>query len=467
MIEKLLISGGSFLAGALVVGVGCRKIITHQRDCINAQNVQLEEVDTLREEINDKTVEYIRSSHMNNLYRTALTCMGKISDVDMIADISVMDSARLDACLNAIKNTTLDIAECINVCVSTSVLTEKEANKYRDRIIGSTSITCDLIHDVIREYESIEDDDDNYDDEDVDDDSDDDDEVIGVKMSIDPDDDCEDDDDDDDDLVYIYPKAIVPNCVNGHAKQYDVDEEGIGIFIDFSDISNNVYCTKAEYIPELCNDLKQSVKEQCSGHIINQINPDIFDALIEDSDITLYLAYLDDSEDVMTILNWRIDLEMGVHSIKLDSGDTKIYNVIDGRVNDDSVKNYFKCQSDDNGGDDSSKDDDTNADYTDMNIDDSIQFIIENVGYNRESLKCFIDKLGILYTVNYEAWEAICTAYSEIIRDIHKFKKSGKLTDETSTLICNRIKALKENMTRNYGGAIRLYRQKLKSQSDT
>ena len=165
----------------------------------------------------------------------------------------------------------------------------------------------------------------------------------------------------------------------------------------------------------------------------------------------------------MTILNWRIgDIEMGIHTTKQSNGDVKVYNVVDGRLTDDVIKHHFEpaaktpIKTEDAS--------DVSETFSPSIIAESIVFISSATGYNRDTLKSFINRLRILFEANREAGESIYIAYVEILREVHKLKNSNTLTEETIQSINNRLDALKNNMNQNYGAEIKSYRQKLKVQ---
>ena len=98
----------------------------------------------------------------------------------------------------------------------------------------------------------------------------------------------------------------------------------------------------------------------------------------------------------------------------------------------------------------------------DIEIADCIQFIIDTIGFNREAINSFLEKLTILKIVNPEAWESIYIRFIEIIRDAKDIKDAKELDSENVAILHDRLQTLKVELGKNHGTEIRKYRQKMK-----
>ena len=370
---------------------------------------------------------------------------------DMLADITIMDDVdHIDECLSAIEKATKSIHN-----LSTSINFDCISNTTCKTFINDTNdimgITTDIISKSIKTYQ------DNF-------------------MNND-----DDDEDDDEELKLVSPKRVIINSIRGTSKIFEAEPDDGFEIIDGSDPDNNDYCIDSKNIPALYNFLFASVVDQLSCHYVAEIDKETFNTLIEDMVITVSLSFINETDVVITAVNAAVPFELFGESI--DNNKYNIYTIHGGELELANVMDYFRSGCDSNNNKTSQNDSTKNSSITETEnkkeekkvvktnydkvsiafdsaiSDDAVQFIVDTIGYNRESLVAFIGKLKILMKANPEAGEAIYNAYNAIFEEVQILIHDEKLTEEDIARCYNSIRAIYSNMKKNYSASIKSYKQ--------
>lgn len=390
-------------------------------------------VSNLREE-NNKNI--VKQQNTSAICDSILQSFHRFTDIDMIADIAnIGDIEYRDRCFAEIEGATTDIEKLCNILDDNLLNSEKIAD-IRAKINLRIEKMCSEIKDIINI--------------------------------------CEDDDDDDDQLdennVTISPKKIILNSIGGTSMVFDADPDDGFEVLDGSDVENNDYCFVAQNVPKLYNILFNSIRTQLAEHYVLKIDPDAFDMILEDMVITVSVSFINDTDVVVTAVNAVVPFE--IFGITTSDKNFKIYSIQEGEITNDVIIRYFRSinsnddiQNQQKNSNESCiktetviKSTETPIDYDKLDVslsDENIQFIINTIGFSRESLKAFFTKLNILCRVNPEAGGAIKEAFEYILRDIHSKKVNNQLNDDTKLHLANSLRALILNMKKNYGAEIK------------
>lgn len=443
MYKKLI--GGAVMGTIFGAGITAA-IYNHKVKLLKLQKAEAkvnsdEEIAKLN---SDLEFEQLYRNKLGELHKSTISAFNHICNVDMLADISQLND--IDSCLTAIKDAAQSITDASDIDFSV-ILDEKIVTAHKSMISDYATDACREIMDII--------DNDDVDDTDID--------VVD-------DSDNDSDDDGDNEIPTISPKTIIIQSLDGSVKAFDAEPD-IGFeVLDGSDPENNDYCIMAQNIPALYNFLHDSIKSQLKEHYVFKIDTDTFDYIIEDMVITVSLAFIDEATMVVTDASAVVPFE--IFGETANDGTIKFYNIAEGELNIDSAIKYFgnttsidDIQNEPTGAVQNSVDTKEKKnppeekmvnkqianDFDTSLSDENIQYIFDTIGYNQQALKVFMGKLGVLMRINPEAGMTIYDAYVEILRDIHTHEDNDELTENKQNLISNSLKALINNMKKNYG----------------
>ena len=377
------------------------------------------------------------------LYNAMQDAYCKISNVDMLADISAIKDVPLrDKCFSYIDSAIVNIDKLCNLsdeAISVPAIVKNAIDNIHD-CAKTMQLDISRILEMYTDNDDDEDDDDEY--------------------------------ENDSDIETISPRHIILNCIDGKSMVFDADPDGGFEVLDGSDVENNDYCIVAQNVPKLYNILFDSVKEQLQSHYVAKINSDAFDMILDDLVITVSLEFINDTDAVITAVNAVVPFEL--FGLNTKEKTIQIYTIKEGELDNGDVIHYFRsalgsyniqnqqeCLEQDMAK--TSKETEMEiAEATKSNIDvsvsdENIQFIINTIGYSKESLKSFMTKMAVLYRINSEAAESIESAYADIIREIYFIKANNKIDESNKLRIANLLRSLIYNMNRNHGSAIKAY----------
>ena len=154
---------------------------------------------------------------------------------------------------------------------------------------------------------------------------------------------------------------------------------------------------------------------------------------------------------VITAVNAVVPFE--IFGINAPNQNIRIYTIKEGELDNDDIVHYFRGGDRNNNISNQQKDskqimadskEETKVEVNTDTIDVSLsiannQFIIDTIGFSKESLNAFIVKHGILHKFNTDAAEAIELAYADIIREIYCMKANNKLDEDTTLRIANSL----------------------------
>lgn len=440
------------LFGGIAIGVtltGCAAYFLYNKkikDIKDHEKNLEEEVSKINESLNIRTTErdtidsnfqklknkYLSLDTDNNkmikLYSYLIGAYASIIDVDMLADIAnLTDIDDRDECLSKIEkaiNTLKEIEDDANENLS------KLNHKQLESRISTT------INDMGKNIKDI------------------------IDLS-------EDDADDEDDDITISPIKIIMKTLDGNTKIFDADPDDGFEVLDGSNPDENDYCIIAQNVPALYKFLFASIKDQLAYHYVSVINPDVFDALLEDMVITVSLSFINETDAEVTSVNAVVPFELFTE--ELVDKKYKVYCVKEGELDIADAVRYFKTHNTD-----TDKDLGTNFtkpeqqevteikkiqfDISNAGLDDNtIQFLINTIGFNRDSLKSFFGKLKILMQTNPEAGESIKTAFIDIVTSINMKLVENELDEGAIIKATTSLKALILNMKKNYGSSLKSY----------
>lgn len=449
MVAKLLCGVGGTFIGA------CSMYVLNKRKIENLRNISIkkdDEINTLRIENMEKdsslkatvtSYEAVlaRRDNIEQLYIEVDKLINEFKNIDRIGEILNINNesnrniciGMLDAIVEHIKNETTKYVANLN--------TDPESVEYAVK-----NISADL-NKKIREldnkvHEFIQDNDD-----------DDDEDLIGVSLD-------DDDDEDEDDVFVIHPTDIVVKCVNGNNKVYKADSvEGFEVILADSDIEENQYCIMAQYIPELYSDLKASVMNQIKDHYVNQIDNESFEYLLDEVEIVIYLNLAEDN--IALLSGVKAVIPFDVFSVVTEDSGVLYFNTTDSIVEDVDLQYFIGYDEDDNN--DSSNNAESDPIIEDPeNIEVIVDFVVESINFNRDSLKGFVGKLDILKEVNPDAALDAYKELFDIVREIHRAKNSNDISNDVANGLKTRLQLLKEDTLKNHGGEIRKHKQQMK-----
>lgn len=445
------IAAGTLIGGGITYAI-CKKKMNeldskHKND-INELN---EAIDIVNAEKNDniiacndkKVIETTIRDHVISAYR-------RISDVNMVADISNIKNIEIrDECLSEIEKVIDELSHIINITHENEV-TINHLPKVICDIDRKVETMCSNIKDIIKEYE----------------------------LHYEEEDDEDDEDDEESEIQTISPRRVILKCLDGPDKIFEADLDGKFEVLDGSDTENNDYCIIAQNIPELYTFLFTSIKDQLKWHYTSEIDIDAFDSLLEDMIITVSLEFINDDDTMITSVNAVVPFEIFGSSV--DNEKCKFYTVKEGELNINDVIRYFRIN---NGGNDiQSKSINTNESIKTTTIetekketqkvvkfsnrpteidlsDNTINYIVESICFNRDALKAFVGKLNILLKSNPEAGNTVKSSYIDLVQEIHQLQDNNMLDEITTARISNSLRVLISNMKRNYGSSIKAYAQ--------
>lgn len=432
------------------------RIEEHEKEVANILEARDEIISDYEKEIAElkKTVTVAVEANINAgvLCNNGIELYRRLLDPDMLADIADIDDGDYrDECLSVID----DVASTISAKISNvnfANISNNDLGIIMKEITDNMDDATDKIKDVIDTYQSEHED---------------------------------EEDDDENEVTTITPGRVIVDCLDGTKKFFNAEPDDGFEIIDGSNPTDNEFCIDAQNIPELYKFMFDSIKDQLSYHYVAEIDGNTFERLIEDMTIIVTLSYVnDDSMDmVVTAVNAVVPFELFGESI----GDKmyKIYSIEGGELDLANALDYFRSNHSDRGNEDRETNTDESSIKTEKPIkneeevvkpiqqlqfespvsDDAIQFVIETVGYNRDSLMSFIGNLKVLMKVNSEAAESIYSAYSDIITEIQDLNNQGKLTDIELGKYYTSIKAIHTNMKKNYGSAIKSYKQSMREKA--
>jgi hypothetical protein len=362
-----------------------------------------------------------------NAYENICTFNNKITQAftlilnpDMIADIaSISDVDLRDECLSHIEETVEFISTLI--VHKNEKMTKDELNE----IIEKVTVKINKMTDDIRQC--------------IDDDEDDDDEPDEEIMGM------------------VSPKKLILKGINCEDKVFEVDPD-IGFeVINGSDTENNDYCIYAQNDSNLYKFLRDSIREQLSNHYVSKIDPIIFEDMTEELMITVSFSFINDTDAEITEVASVIPFE-------IFNDDKHKYVVKDGEIPNDKLIQLDGDSSDSSESDDREKitPDDGETEKEEKvvtTIDDPMWYVINTIGYNRDSLAHFIGCLDILRKANPEAGASVSDTFVSIINEIQKCENANEMTDAKKSEFCAQIKALARNMKQNYKSDINSYSQ--------
>lgn len=431
---------GTILGGGLTYAI-CRK---HHTDIESKYKAK---VDSLAEELNmHKTTiatlqtetdglykECERSGlverKVNDVYQQMVSAYQAIADVNMIADIAnIKDIDVRDECLTSIEHANTKVTNLAKICfnyVTDIDLLNDTSNKI-DNIIKTMT---DTIKTTIIDYDQDDDDDD----EDVDDNE------IALAIS---------------------PKHIILKCLGGQDKIFK-PESGSFEVLDGSDPDENDFCILAENVKPLYDFLFMSIKNQLKSHYVSEIDLDTFDEIIDDMIITVSLAYINETDTVITAVNAVVPFEIFGDSPLTEI--SKTYSINETLLMNGDIQRYFDSRQRNHSNRAAQLSDISAIQPTTEPIfkfvpdlsDDTIRYIVQTIGYNRDALKSFIGKLEILLNANFEAGDVIRSTFFDIATEIDETNHNGRLDDAAKNRFSSNIRALILNMKRNYGMIIR------------
>ncbi len=389
-------------------------------------------------EKSDHMVEEVKYAYKNlcEMHNRTIDAYDTLVNPDMLADISnINDDGYRDECLEEIERASKHIKSITYISDAGIFYTEDKLESDTSMLLNTTSTMSE-----------------------------------NIKRSIYDDDNAFDDDDDDDnnsETQTVSPRKLILNRVDGEAKIFDTDPDVGFEVLDGSNPDANDYCIVAQNVPALYNFLFNSIKSQLQSHYVSKISADAFDNLLEDMIITISFSFINDTDAEITEINAVVPFE--VFNDVSDIKNNKIYCIKNGELTNDNIIHYFRSISpkhDVEGRKTSNSEVRSSSQKMEKkvvkNIDTSlseenIKFITESIDFNRESLKSFVGKLGILLKANPEAGEAINDVFRTIIIEIHDAISENKLSDEYKASLVNTLKALNTNMRKNYGADIKRY----------
>ena len=311
---------------------------------------------------------------------------------------------------------------------------------------------------------------------------------VDTDISIDPDDDDDEDDDEDDEpMMPILDIATfaIRNIKTGRMKYFRKPgpEEGYPV-LEGSDIENGEFRILANANPELYNFLLNCVKSQVrKGHIVANINPRVFDQMMDDIPIIIHLSLENEEYATITAINAVIPFEIFKHNkqvyavedLEVELNDN-IVRTLTGGICTNDVQDVEKCTCESCQQTEAEETEISEVAVTETTEPDAqpaenvdagdwlVSFINESIGYNRDSLRSFIGKLAILMKADRKSGENIRNRFNDIIRSIRSAQKDyddGVVNDEQHieqlNTITQQLRTLISDMKKNHGNTIRAY----------
>ena len=418
-----------FIVGAIggtMVGAG----ITYYYMNRERKEVQ-EKIDQYKAKCADLNAKYEESSEVisvlrttnelkNNIINSEIDALNRLADVNMYADISAINNIE-------IRNKCFEFIDMAKTAI-------------KDHCGDPENFDSNIIENIISDMES---------------------KIKNIIMNYDEE---EDEDEITEDNAVVSPKAIVLKAINNRKPKIfnttDIEFE----IIDGSDTENNEYHVSVDSCVELYNFLFNTIKPQLHNQYAFKIDADAFDAMIDGMEIFATLSFIND--DVMEIKQVHAYVPFEVFENEgnfyyIEGGEILHGDIIEFSKHSASGINIQNKQSDsDKGGIKKTEPPKTQKMVIDIDLslsEENAEFLVSSINFNKEALKYFFAKLAILQKVNVEAYDAISTAFKDILHEIYIHKNNETLDDNTKRRYSTGIQALINNLKKNYGNVIKNY----------